>query len=129
MILAVDFDGVVHDPYNRAGVNKMGEPVPGAKETLDWLHEHGARIIIHTIWADKLSGRIAIATWLDYHHIQYHEITALKPKDAHHFIDDRNLPVPFTNWQEIKAKMEEIYGEDLGRSNRQNTQSIRPSAW
>lgn len=99
MILAVDFDGVIHDPENRAPGFKMGRPVDGAVEALASLVEAGHTVIVHTVRSD--SDR-HVSKWLAYFHIPHHSVTNIKP-NADVFIDDK--AVRFTDWQSTLAAL------------------------
>lgn len=94
-IIAVDFDGVIHDPFHRQKGYKMGIPIPGAVEAVQQLYEAGNEIIVFTVRARNVDNIEHIAKWLDYFLIPYHYITALKP-DADVFID--NKAISFSSW-------------------------------
>jgi DNA modification methylase len=104
LILAVDFDGVLHDPNNVKEGYKMGLPVAGAAEAVAALHNAGHRIVVHTIWATTEAANKAIADWLGYFKIPYDVITSMKPK-ADLYIDDHGYH--FTDW---KKTLEDING-------------------
>lgn len=96
MILAVDFDGVLHDENPDPG-RKLGRPLPGAVETMcDWL-EAGHTLIIFSVWGFG-SGERAIEAWCSYFNVPFHEITNVKP-NADLFIDDR--AVRFESWPQV----------------------------
>lgn len=87
-ILAIDFDGVIHDHTAPIKGKRMGEPLSGSKEALDDLIDKGFRIVIYSVKARTPSGNAAVRGWLDYWDMPYHEVTALKP-NADVYIDDR----------------------------------------
>jgi hypothetical protein len=98
MILAIDFDGVIHNKEQPLKGKRMGEPIEGAKETIDRLrYELGAMIIVHSVWATG-RGVEAIAEWMSFYEIHYDEITNLKPK-ADIYLDDK--AVKFTTWADF----------------------------
>lgn len=92
MILAIDFDGVIHDHKNPIEGRRMGGPIEGAKEQLTEWHDSGHTIIIHSLWGGKPD---AIAKWMEYYQIPYNEITNIKPQ-ADYYIDDK--AIRFESW-------------------------------
>jgi len=93
LILAIDFDGVLHDYKHPVKGRRMGAPIPGAKEAMQALRHN--RLIIHTVRGDSPQH---IEDWCKYYEIPYHEVTNIKPK-ADYYIDDHGIK--FTNWQEV----------------------------
>ena len=86
-VLAIDFDGVIHDKANPIEGKRMGAPLPGTKEAMDRLYKKN-RLIIHTVMATSPGGIQAVKDWLDYYKIPFHEVTAIKPTAAF-YIDDK----------------------------------------
>ena len=97
MILAIDFDGTIHDPLDKAPGQRLGKPIYGAQEAIQHLFEEGHTIIIHTVWATTPERVKAIMDWCDYFVIPFHSVTALKPT-AHIYIDDHGYH--FDNWED-----------------------------
>lgn len=95
MILAIDFDGVIHNPNDREPGKRMGKPVPGAKQALEQLVQAGHSVIVHSVKAQTASGEQAIHAWMDYFQMPRHEVTAVKP-NADAYIDDR--AIHFSTW-------------------------------
>ena len=95
MVIALDFDGVIHDPTNRKPGRRMGEPIEGAVRAITALKQAGHTIIIHTVRGDRPTH---VAEWLDYFKIPYDMITDTKP-DAAVYLDDRG--VRFTAWRHL----------------------------
>lgn len=93
--LAVDFDGVVHDPNNKIPGYKLGQPITNARASLEMLKNGGAIIVIHSVWADTEKSVQAIADWCTYFKIPFDFITNQKP-DADLYIDDKGYR--FENW-------------------------------
>ena len=93
MILAVDFDDVLHDPRNRLPGKRLGEPLAGAQEAMQLLKRLGHTLIIHSVWGDKPEP---MQEWLSFFRIPYDQITRLKP-DADVYLDNR--AVRFLSWQ------------------------------
>lgn len=93
-VIAIDFDGVVHDFKNPVSGRTMGGPIEGTLDALNLLRDAGYQIIIFTFrgWAQY------VVDWLDYYNIPYDSITNTKP-NADFYIDDKGLR--FTNWPDI----------------------------
>lgn len=90
IVLAVDWDGVIHDRAHPIDGKRFGPPLPGAAEALSDLHELGIRIVVFTCVAHTPSGWQAVTDWLEHHDIDYDEVTAVKPI-AHAYIDDKGI--------------------------------------
>jgi hypothetical protein len=99
MILAIDFDGVLHDIANPLPGKRMGAPLPGAVDAMDELHDAGHELIIHSVRGGKPK---VIADWCEYYDIPYHSITNIKP-NADLFIDDRARQ--FIAWELILPEL------------------------
>lgn len=100
MILAIDYDNVLHDIKNPIPGKKMGRPMPGAQEAMDDLKSAGHKLIIFSVRGGKPK---VIADWCEYYDIPYDEITNIKP-NATFFIDDRAITFN-DNWPEILTKL------------------------
>lgn len=100
MILAIDYDGVIHDHKNPPSGRKLGPPIVGAKEALIGFKKQGHKIIIHTVWGTP-EGKPTIAKWFEYFQIPYDQITNIKP-NADLYIDDK--AVHFTTWNKINIE-------------------------
>jgi len=97
-VVAVDFDGPIHDQKGGYRRELDGEVTEGAKAALEKFRDDGAVIIIHTVRAcDRtINGKfeeaenIAVRAWLDEHHIPFDDIWCGRGKPfAHVYIDDR----------------------------------------
>lgn len=97
MILAIDFDGVIHDFKNPLKGRRMGAPIQGTKEALEKLKQDGHTIIIHTVWGDARGSKI-IEDFMKYFDLPYDSITNIKPQ-ADFYIDDK--AISFISWQEL----------------------------
>lgn len=95
MILAIDFDNVLHDRLNPVAGKKMGAPMPGAYDSMDALHDQGHKLVIFSV-----NNKKVIADWCDYYGITYDEITNLKP-NADYYIDDK--AIHFDNWPQVMS--------------------------
>lgn len=96
--LAVDFDGVIHDPTQVAVGYKMGIPIRGSSEALWKLKNQGAIIVIHSVWADTEQKCEAMAKWCQHFKIPYDFITNKKPL-CDYYIDDHGLK--FESWAQV----------------------------
>jgi hypothetical protein len=111
LVLAIDFDGVLHDPTNVEPGYKMGKPVPGALGALTVLRQQGHMLIVHTnrVAVDTMGAAYQapdnshVGRWLDYFGFPHMLVTAVKP-NADVFLDDR--AVRFYNWHHAMAAIE-----------------------
>ena len=99
MIVAVDFDGVLHDPSNRLPGYRMGQPIAGAVEAVGQLFREGHVIVVHTVRDD--SDR-HVTKWLAYFKVPHNGVTNRKP-NADVFIDDK--AIRFTDWPSALAAL------------------------
>lgn len=95
-IIAVDFDGVIHDHENPIEGRRMGAPIDGAQEALEYLKGQGDKIIIFCVWAGSDQGKKTISDWMVFYEIPFNDITNIKP-NADFYIDDR--AIRFVNWE------------------------------
>jgi hypothetical protein len=103
MTLAIDFDGVIHDPTVKAPGKRMGTPLAGSLESLTTLKNQGHTIIVYSFRAR--GGLTHIAQWLQYFKIPYDEITYIKP-DADAYIDNKGWR--FTDWPTTMAFLKDL---------------------
>lgn len=78
MIVAIDFDGTLHD----AEYPNIGKPVPGAVEALQGIHEDGHYIILWTCRQGQLL--VDAINWMLDNSIPFHRIN-----DNAHFNTER----------------------------------------
>jgi hypothetical protein len=102
MILAIDFDGVIHDHHNPVEGRRMGPPMPGTKETLEKFKAIGDKIIVHSVWANQGAGIKTIVDYMEYWALPFDDVTNVKP-DADYYIDDKALR--FTSWSDVAARI------------------------
>lgn len=95
MVIAVDFDRVIHDVDHPIPGRTMGPPMPGAQEALLQMKRDGHLIIIFSVKGDRPG---LIQNWMEYWSIPYDHITRIKP-DADVFIDDK--AVKFVSWKDL----------------------------
>lgn len=130
MIIAVDFDGVVHD-YTEGwkGGKIYGKPVQTSRWALGYLCRHGHQVLIYTCraYSGTVNGRKVrgkkreIAAWMKQHAIPYTEIWTGRGKPAADiYVDDRAVefrghwPVTlehilkFSTWQGHRTRQDEI---------------------
>jgi hypothetical protein len=100
MILAIDFDGVIHNNPTKG----MGNPIEGAKESLHKLYWDN-RIIIHSVRATTEDGKRMIESWMNEKEIPYHEVTSTKPQ-ADVYLDDK--AIRFTRWDESMISIQNV---------------------
>ena len=94
MIIAVDFDGVIHDHKNPLPGKKMGMPIIGTKDGLEKLKSGGHEIIIYTARRDYKP----IMDFMNYYKLPFNLITSMKPK-ADWYIDDK--AIRFNSWSSL----------------------------
>lgn len=90
-VIAVDFDGVLHQNGTAPPGKRMGRPMRGAYEAMTLLRDHGYDVIVFT--AQPKIGHIR--DWLDFYRIPYNEVTNTKPL-ADAYVDDRCIR--FVTW-------------------------------
>jgi hypothetical protein len=112
--LAVDFDGVLHDPLNKKKGYKLGQPIPGAPGALQRLKQGGAIIVIHTVWGDTDQKRKAIADWCDYFKIPFDFITNVKPI-CDLYIDDHGYR--FEDWEQTLGFISRLSPQNQSHSS------------
>lgn len=99
MILAIDFDGVIHDFKHPIPGRRMGPPMAGCKEALTKFKQRGDNLIIFTVWGDA-KGQKTIADFMKYYELPYDSITNIKPQ-ADAYLDDK--AIRFVSWAETKV--------------------------
>ena len=104
MIFAIDFDGVIHDYKNIPEGRKLGAPIEGAKEALEFLRSERHKIIIFSTWASEDKVK-TFENWLNYFEIPFDEITNIKQK-AHFYIDDHGLR--FSSWNDTLLQINKL---------------------
>lgn len=94
MRIAIDFDGVIHNPNSVLKGQRMGVPVAGALEGVRHLaRQHD--LIVFSTRAGTPGGPKAIRDWLEFFNFPRMEVTHEKPM-ADAYLDDK--AVPFVNW-------------------------------
>lgn len=99
MILAIDFDNVVHDQKHPLPGGRMGAPIEGAADAMYDLKQQGHKLIIHSVGGGNSKY---ISDWLEYYEIPYDLITNIKP-NADYYLDDK--AVHFDNWDQALRDM------------------------
>jgi ribonucleotide monophosphatase NagD (HAD superfamily) len=110
IVLAIDWDGVIHDRANPVEGKRLGEPLPGAKEAIEKLVDRGFRVVIFTCVAHTPAGHQAVTDWMEYYDIPCHDVTAVKPV-ADLYIDDKGLR--HKNWSQSLYLIGEYLGVDM----------------
>ncbi len=115
-ILAIDFDGVIHNNY--LGFNDgtiYGDILPGAKMAISQLSKN-YKIVIYTAKAKSdrplINGKTGVELvweWLKKHNIDscVHSITAEKPRSIV-YIDDK--AIRFEDWDSTLELLNKLYG-------------------
>ena len=110
MIIALDFDRTIHDTDNPESGRKMGNPLPGAIESIDRLFNMGHTIIIHSCRVNEgWRSTQVMKDWLNHFQIPYHSIWGESPSDigkvvADCYLDDRGLQ--FISWEDVLEKLD-----------------------
>jgi len=108
-VIAVDFDGTIHDVKNPIKSRRMGGPIEGAKEALRMLLSKGYEVVIFCYWAKDPQSIKTISDWMTYYRCPYSEITNIKPY-AEAYIDDKGIR--FTDWEDVLAELHISTTED-----------------
>lgn len=109
-VIAIDFDGVIHDYKHPVEGRRMGGPMPGAVNAMQNL-EDDFTVVIYTTKATTEGGKKAVEDWLEYYHVPYGQVTAIKP-NAVLFVDDRALR--FYDWDQASAYINDMLEEANG---------------
>jgi phosphoglycolate phosphatase-like HAD superfamily hydrolase len=96
-ILAIDFDGVLHDHLHPAEGGVLGAPIEGAKASMRLLREQGHKLVIFSVKPPDI-----IDDWCRNFDIPFDRITTLKP-EADAYIDDK--AIRFFNWKLTLASL------------------------
>jgi len=97
LLLACDFDFVLHNPDDKLPGYKLGRPIKGAAEAMKKYKSEGAIITIHSVWADTEQKVQAMSKWCRFFDIPYDFITNQKPI-ADYYIDDHGYR--FLSWEQ-----------------------------
>lgn len=101
MVIAIDFDGTIHDWNNPKPGMRMGPPMPGAKDALQSFKASGHTIYIFTVRGGP-GERKHVEDWLHYYDIPFDWVTNVKiPADW--YIDDR--AIHFTDWTQAVQRV------------------------
>ena len=107
----IDLDETIHK-YSKGwnGGIIYDDPIPGAKQVIDWLQSKGYEIVIFTTRAsaenakehgqdvnDQIEG---VENWLSNNEIYYDRVTAEK-LNADFYIDDKAIHIKDGNWLEV----------------------------
>lgn len=113
-VVAIDFDGVLHDAYQGWGNGTCyGDPLPGAIDAIKELSKK-YKIIIFTAKAkpdrplvNGKTGVELVKEWFEKHNIlnYIHDITSEKPR-AELYIDDNGYR--FENWDDTLRFIKKI---------------------
>ena len=107
----IDLDRTIHKYSKSWNDGSMyDDPIPGAKEVIDWLKSKGYEIVIFTTrasaenayehgqnLADQIQG---VENWLSDNNIYYDRVTAEK-LNADFYIDDKAIFINNGDWKEV----------------------------
>ena len=110
LIFAIDFDGTIAKTDNNYD-HPPTEFIPYAKEVINWLYDHGCKIII---WTCRNGRTLKEATdFLKNNDVKYHKVNeniddlgfnTSNKVFANYYIDDRNLNTTI-DWLQIKEQI------------------------
>jgi len=128
-LIAVDFDGVIHDnsaPFSGDPCDIPGDAIAGAAEAIAELSARGWKVAVFTVRAKTQFGRLAVERWLDDHDITYDLITAEKPNAAV-ILDDRAITFK-GSWDGLIDELEafEPWNRKPGSSRKSALESAPP---
>lgn len=103
MVIAVDFDEVIHDRKHPESGRRLGLPIAGSREALRELRTQGHELIVHSVVPESV-----IADWMSYFDIPYDRY-APKPQ-ADIYIDDKAFK--FNNWSDTMGAIEALHGSN-----------------
>jgi phosphomevalonate kinase len=110
-LVCVDFDGTIAKYDGWKGVDNFGEPIPGAREGLNWLRDKGFQICVWTTRGNKDK----IWDWLEDNQMPFDYINDAPVFDhqnpgkppAKYFIDDRAVRFE-GSWLRVRRQIEEL---------------------
>jgi hypothetical protein len=115
-VMAIDFDGVIHNDYKGfADGSLYGPVIAGTREALSLISKTH-QIVIFTAKArsdrpkfEGKTGEELVWDWLYKNDLEHfvHEVTAIKPR-AHAYIDDK--AIHFTDWRSTMDALKEKFG-------------------
>jgi hypothetical protein len=98
VIVALDFDGVLHDPYDREPGRRMGRPLEGALEACRKMADAGHQLVVFTVRAKDQQSTEHVTAWLRHFGFPPMAVAITKPA-ADVYIDNR--AIRFTTWSEF----------------------------
>lgn len=106
MIILVDFDDTLCNSKDIPKGHRMGQPVPGAVAAMKRLYMTNEINILTGRRVDVPAVYEAVAKWLEYFGIPYHNITNVKPDRYDLIIDNRALH--FDDWPKTLFRTEKL---------------------
>jgi hypothetical protein len=122
----IDLDRTIHK-YSKSwhDGSVYDDPIPGAKEVIDWLKSKGFEIVIFTTRASaenaKDNGQDVteqiqnVENWLSNNDIKYDRVTAEK-LNADFYIDDKAIHIKDGNWLEVLKEVKSRISHSFGGS-------------
>ena len=103
-LACIDFDGVLLNPNDIPEGKRMGNPMPGARESLLEIKKLGYKIVVFTVrGAEKNKGHVE--DWLKFYEMPFDEVTNIKQKAAF-YIDD--LGLSFVDWPSMIEQVRKV---------------------
>lgn len=98
-VICLDFDGVIHDPYDRLPGYRMGKPINGSRSGIETLLSLNAVVLVHTVRAPNREAAQHVYEWMAY--FEYPQLLVLPTKPrADLYVDDQSWPMRFQGWFE-----------------------------
>lgn len=112
VIVAVDFDGVLHNPDDVAPGHKMGRPVEGAVQAVLDLSHLEDTVIVHSCRANTPAGLAAMVAWLEWAGLADDVKVWDQPGKpvADVYVDDRGIG--FTSWSEVFSAIGRLFNRE-----------------
>jgi len=119
----IDLDRTIHK-YSKSWQDGSvyDDPVPGAKQVIDWLKSKGYEIVIFTTRASAENAKEhgqdvneqiqGVENWLSNNDIPYDRVTAEK-LNADFYIDDKAIHIKDGNWLEVLKEIKSRISHNL----------------
>ncbi len=103
LVIALDFDGVLHNEHNVAPGYKMGTPITGALAAVELLKQQGHELVIYSCRGNEPRSLRAMQDWLKYFRFPAMRVAIGKP-NADYYIDDR--AIKFIDWAQVIGELD-----------------------
>jgi len=117
----IDLDRTIHK-YSKSwhDGSLYDDPIPGAKQVIDWLKSKGYEIVIFTTRASAENAKEhgqdvneqieSVENWLSNNEIYYDRVTAEK-LNADFYIDDKAIHIKDGNWLDVLKEIKSRVGK------------------